>query len=78
MPPALLTLPQHIRADGNDYVRRELPGVDFISRCDVVEAPDGQCGRRVAAPAAVALALSVVSLYRLDIEGSGSRTLLCL
>jgi hypothetical protein len=50
-------------------------------RCEIWEiwgSVDGQCGRRVAAPAAVALALSVVSLYLLDIEGSGSRTLLCL
>lgn len=73
VPAAMLSLEQHIRVDGNSYVRRELPSVDFIEKCQLVDAPKAQCGTTVALPSIFLLLSLTVSLFMLDIEGGGSR-----
>ena len=68
--PTLSTLEQHIRTDGNAYVRREFPAVDFIESCQLADAPEGQCGTMVALSGAVVFLSLVACIFILDIEGN--------
>ena len=69
VPPALSTLEQHVRTDGNSYVRRELPGVDFVESCQLAGAPEAQCGTAVLRSSAEAFLALLVCLSLLDLDG---------